>query len=116
MIQLKNAKNKIKATKAYYLYNKYRKLIQLILIPLIFSPIPIAINSKPAYCAFLMIIMSFFWITECLPIPITSIMPVAFYPLFGITSSKCVSEIYFQDIQMLFWAALAVAIGIETSG
>mgnify|MGYP001810313646 CR=1 FL=1 len=107
--------------------------------------------------------MILYWMSECLPVAAVSIMPVALYPLFGITSSKCVSQIYFnvcifmyillltnmllnhiiclsKDIQALFFggkksiylflnsklmfkfilcynnAALAVAIGIESSG
>lgn len=54
------------------------------------------ILKKEAYCGFILIIMSLYWITECLPISITSFLPVILFPMFGILNSNCTSRIYFQ--------------------
>lgn len=54
--------------------------------------------------------------TECLPIGVTSILPVLLYPLFGIASCSRVSQIYFEDIQMLFFGALTIVIALQNSG
>ena len=34
-------------------------------------------------CAYVMLIMATFWVTEALPLAITSLIPVAILPLFG---------------------------------
>jgi sodium-dependent dicarboxylate transporter 2/3/5 len=79
--------------------------------------------------------MTSYWVTECIPVAIVSIMPVFLYPMFGILSSSRTAQLYFQDIIMLFFAGiisktcltsflnklcffqgLSLAIAIETSG
>ena len=60
--------------------------------------------------------MSTFWITEAIPLAITSLLPIVLFPLFGILSSKDVAVGYFKDIIMMFFGGLVVAISIETSG
>lgn len=40
--------------------------------------------------------MSLYWILECIPYAITSLLPVVLYPLFGIMSSKQITSVYFQ--------------------
>ncbi|RNA06658.1 solute carrier family 13 member 2, partial [Brachionus plicatilis] len=69
-----------------------------------------------AYCGYVLVIMSLYWITECLPIAVTSLLPVLLFPIFNILSSNATSQIYFQDIQMLFFGGLVLAIGIEKTG
>ena len=101
------------------LAKKYLKLIEIISIPLLASILPIIYQNKvnmkkknaelilnlntkikfrfkQSYCAFIMIIMSFYWLTECIPIGITSLLPMLLFPLFGIMSSKHTAQVYFQ--------------------
>ncbi len=47
-----------------------------------------------------MILMSVFWITEALPIPVTSLMPVVLLPCLGILESKNVAMLYFKVIPL----------------
>ena len=44
-----------------------------------------------------------YWITECIPFAIVSLLPIPLFPLFGIMKSKEVTQIYFSDILMLFF-------------
>lgn len=60
-------------------------------------------------------VMSLYWITDCIPYGITSLLPVVFYPMFGIMSSKDISAVYFQDILMLYIGGLVLAIAVESS-
>jgi sodium-dependent dicarboxylate transporter 2/3/5 len=48
-----------------------------------------------------MVIMSLYWLTECIPIGITSLLPMLLFPTFGILSSKETSRIYFQVNQRI---------------
>jgi hypothetical protein len=121
MNRIRSYIEKIKSTPYFVCYQRNEKLFHLLLIPLLFSALPITLRSKvtaehicfnlkhlfihssfniqnlkEAYCAYVLIIMVLYWMTDCLPVPITALMPVVLYPLFGIVSSKCVSQIYFQ--------------------
>ncbi len=80
----------------------YKKLIKVFAIPLAASVLPLLAAGKPAYCGFILIVMSGYWITECLPLAVTSLLPVLLFPIFGIMDSKSTSKIYFEDINMLF--------------
>lgn len=77
-------------------YKDNTKLVKFFAIPLAASILPIAAREKPAYCGFVLIVMSGYWITECLPLGITSLLPVLLFPLFGILDSKSTSKIYFE--------------------
>ena len=59
--------------------------------------------------------MALYWVTDCIPYGITSLLPVVLYPMFGIMSSKDISSIYFQDILMLYIGGLVLAISVESS-
>jgi hypothetical protein len=117
-------RNRFKKSKAFDFINNNTQFILIFLFPILYAAIPIAINEKvfifihfyyqtkphpfaayfhkpicnyiqkPAYCAFVMMIMISYWITDCLPTPITSLIPVVFYPMFHISTSKCISQIY----------------------
>lgn len=80
--------------------NNY-KFITIILAPLLVSILPIVIQTKEAYCAFVVIIMAIYWVTEALPLGITSLLPVVLFPTFGISPAEKVTVGYFKDIVMV---------------
>lgn len=45
---------------------------------------------QEARCAYVMIIMAVYWCTEVIPLAVTSLMPVVFFPLLGVQKSKLV--------------------------
>lgn len=78
------------------IYDPYKELFQLFIIPLVLSFIPIVWPTKAGACAFVVMLMSVYWIAQCVPIAVTSLLPVVFYPLMGILSSDQVSRLYFN--------------------
>ena len=40
-------------------------------------------NASAFKCAYVMLIMATYWVTEAMPLAITSLLPVALLPLFG---------------------------------
>jgi len=60
--------------------------------------------------------MAGYWLTECLPYAIVSLLPIPLFPLFDIMASKDVTRIYFSDILMLFFGGLVLALSVESSG
>jgi sodium-dependent dicarboxylate transporter 2/3/5 len=96
MNQLRKKINSLSQSKTCLVLHKFKVPLQTLLIPLLASPLPIAINTKEAHCAFILIIVIGYWITECIPVGIASLIPVVLYPIFQIASSKCTAQIYFS--------------------
>ena len=49
---------------------------------------------QEAICAYAIIIMAVFWITEALPIAVTALLPVFLFPIIGLLSVKATSQQY----------------------
>lgn len=60
--------------------------------------------SKPAvtYTLAIAVLMAIWWITEVVPLAVTSLLPVVLFPAFGILNGKTVSSAYFNDVIFLF--------------
>ena len=59
------------------------------------------------------VLMAVWWITEALPIAVTSLLPVALFPLLGIMNGKDVSSTYFNHVIFLFIGGFLVALAME---
>ena len=53
--------------------------------------------------------MAIWWITEVLPLAVTSLLPVVLFPLLGIMNGTEVSSIYFNHVILLFIGGCIVA-------
>jgi solute carrier family 13 (sodium-dependent dicarboxylate transporter), member 2/3/5 len=73
-------------------------------------------GDKPAIMAGLVAWMALWWISEAVPIPITSILPLVLYPLLGIDSVATTAAHYGREIIFLFLGGFIIALGIERSG
>ena len=70
-------------------------------------------NPLVGYTAGLASWMAVWWITEAVPLPVTALIPVALFPLFGIMNGKAVSSLYFNHVIFLFLGGFMVAIAME---
>lgn len=62
-------------------------------------------SQQEAECGYVILIMAIFWMTEALPLPVTSLIPVVALPLFGIMETGDVSTAYMKaiiDITLIF--------------
>ena len=57
--------------------------------------------------------MAIWWITEAIPLAITSLLPVALFPAFGVLDGKTVSSQYFNWIIFLFIGGFIVALAMQ---
>lgn len=71
--------------------------------------------EKPqiTYTAAVAILMAFWWITEAIPIGVTSLLPLILFPVLGISDGKTVSETYINYIIFLYIGGFIMALAIE---
>ena len=77
------------------------KPIMAVMIPLFMMWIPLLEHSDRANCGYMIVVMALFWVLEVLPLPVTSLIPVALCPLMGILSTNDVSMQYMKSTMML---------------
>ncbi|GAP68936.1 anion transporter [Bacteroidales bacterium 6E] len=97
---------------------KLKELVSFIITPLIIVGILFFWDLDPnnraithAFC--ITLLMAVWWITEAVPLAVTSLLPVALFPLFGVLDSKTVSSAYFNDVIFLFMGGFLVALAME---
>ncbi len=73
------------------------------------------VPDKPqvSYLLAVATLMAILWLTEAIPICITSLLPVVLYPVLGIMSGKDVSVTYFNHIIFLFIGGFVVSLAME---
>lgn len=59
------------------------------------------------------IIMAIWWISEAVPIAITSLLPVALFPVCGVADGQVVSSAYFNHVIFLFMGGFLMALAME---
>lgn len=91
----------------------YWKTLIFVLTPLLLSPMIIAVQTTEARCGYVVILMVIYWMTEALPLAVTSLLPVALFPLFGVMSTESVSITYLKEANMMFFGGLVIAIAVE---
>ena len=62
------------------------------------------------------VLMAALWITHALPIAVTSLIPLAVFPLLGIQTADVVSKAYIDKNIFLFLGGFIIALGIEKWG
>ncbi|XP_063783251.1 solute carrier family 13 member 1 [Pseudophryne corroboree] len=91
----------------------YRRLLLIVLIPLLLLPVPLIIKAKEAECAYVLFVVAVFWLSEALPLSVTAFIPALMFPLFGILSSKSIASTYFKDFHLLLTGVICLATSIE---
>ncbi|XP_067673855.1 Na(+)/citrate cotransporter-like [Haliotis asinina] len=93
-----------------------RNVLIVLLTPLVLLPLPIVVDDPKTNCAYIILVMAVFWMTEAVPIAATSLIPIFLFPMMGMLPASTVSATYLNDASVLCFGSLVMAVAIETWG
>ena len=78
----------------------------------------VEIESHPQASAMLAVAvwMAIWWISECVPLALTALIPLVFFPLLGISTGKEIAPKYVNSIIFLFLGGFLIAQAMENTG
>ncbi|KAL1467330.1 hypothetical protein MTO96_026213 [Rhipicephalus appendiculatus] len=91
------------------------QLMYVVAVPLLLLPLPFYMQSKAGLSAYAMLWMAFYWTAEPIPLPVTALMPLVLFPLFGVLSTAQTTKLYFNNIGFVMFGSLVVAAAVEVS-
>ncbi len=95
-----------------------RQKVGLFLGPLLFvimlvAPSPAGMEPVAQKMAAVALLMATWWMTEAIPIPATSLLPIALFPLLGIMHTKKAAAPYASHLIFLFMGGFIIALAMQ---
>lgn len=90
----------------------------VIAAPIVLSPLLLIslTNSKlDSSIVFVFALSVIYWVSECLPVMVTSMLPIVLFPLLGIFKSEDTCRSYFQDTNLVMMGGIIIALSVEYS-
>lgn len=88
----------------------------VLFLAILLAPTPEGLSSAGQRMAAVTALMGVFWVTQVLPMEVTSLLPLALFPILGVQSAKNVAASYFSDSSFLYLGGFVLALGIERWG
>ncbi len=70
-------------------------------------------NPAITYTLAVALLMALWWVTEIIPLAVTSLLPIVLFPILGIMNGKVVASNYFNDIIFLFLGGFIFALAMQ---
>ncbi len=74
------------------------------------------LSNQAALCGGITTLCAVWWVTEPIPIPATSLIPFALFPLLGVLDHKGVATAYGHSLILLLLGGFMLSMGMEKSG
>ncbi|XP_053689379.1 protein I'm not dead yet-like [Sabethes cyaneus] len=91
----------------------YWKSLFVLTVPVVAALLFLVENTPAFRCLYVVIVMSSLWVTEALPLPITSMLPIVLFPLMGILSTSETCVVYMKEPIIMFVGGVVLALAIE---
>ena len=88
----------------------------LLALIVLLLPTPAALPVEAHRLIAVTALIACWWVTEALPIPVTSLLPIVLFPVLGILGGKETASQYAADPIFLFLGGFLIAIAIEKCG
>lgn len=94
------------------------KYVVFLLAPVLFFFLVFFVEldkDRPAitYTLAVALLMALWWVTEVVPLAVTSLLPFVLFPLLGVMNGKVVASNYFNDIIFLFLGGFLFALAMQ---
>jgi sodium-dependent dicarboxylate transporter 2/3/5 len=70
-------------------------------------------NPAATYTLAVALLMALWWVTEIIPLAVTSLLPFVLFPVLGVMNGKVVASNYFNDIIFLFLGGFLFALAMQ---
>lgn len=80
---------------------------------LLIFPTPEGMPDTAKYTAAVATLMAVWWMTEAMPIPVTSLLPIFLFPLLGVTKGTEVTLSYANNLIYLYMGGFLIAVAME---
>ncbi|MGD8324835.1 MAG: SLC13 family permease, partial [Gammaproteobacteria bacterium] len=84
-----------------------------IFVALLAAPAPADLAQPAWHVAAVAALLATLWLTEAIPVPATALLPIALFPLLGISSVAAATAPYANPIVFLFLGGFLIALAIE---
>ncbi len=85
----------------------------ILFLLILFMPLPEGMKPEALKVAAITVLMAVWWMTEAIPLPATSLIPIALFPLLGIMPSKAATAPYANHLIYLFMGGFFIAVTME---
>ncbi|KAF9423997.1 hypothetical protein HW555_000706 [Spodoptera exigua] len=100
----------------YFMIAHWRGVV-VVLTPAFFTVVLIPFPpTKYQWTGYTLLVMAIYWVTECIPLAVTSFIPLVIFPLTDVMSTKECCFTYINDSVMMFLGSLVLAYSVEQSG
>jgi len=91
-------------------------ILGIVLSLMTFANVPGDQFPEAPYVAAIVMLMAVWWIFEVIPIPVTALIPIVFFPMFDVSDIGGVSMYYGRPIIFLFLGGFILALGLQETG
>jgi sodium-dependent dicarboxylate transporter 2/3/5 len=89
--------------------------IVFLMIVCLFSS-PETLNTKAWLTLGVAMLMATWWITEAIPLPVTGLLPLIFFPILGVSSIKETAQAFSHPIIFLFMGGFIIGLAMQHTG